>query len=128
MILFNHLGYSLITSNGVCRHVNGMSPLTNCLKSGLSQSSCEVFCTSLTSCVGYFFKASSSKCWLLPSESRCPSDFRLYRLTFAYVVTLARSKNDLVAYPIPGYVCYGKNSGKTFEHDWQIYKDLKFIT
>ena len=111
-ILFNHLGYSLITSSGVCKHVNGKF-LTNCFKSGFDQSSCEAFCTSQTSCVGYMFgNYTPSRCWLFPSESRCPSDFDLYRLT------LATSKNDLVAKPFPGYgyACYGKNGNWIFEY------------
>ena len=111
--LSNHLGYSLITSNGNCMHVNGMSALTNCFQSGHSRSSCEAFCTSQTSCVGYMFgNYTPSRCWLFPSESRCPSGFHLYRLT------LATSKNDLVAKPFSGNVCYGKNSGKTLKLDW----------
>ena len=119
-ILFNHLGYSLITSSGVCKHVNGKF-LTNCLpRITLAQISCEEFCTSQTSCVGYMFQASTRKCRLFPSESKCPSEFDL-----KLAQTLAASKNDLAATPVKGFVCYGKNSGKIFELYWQTFEDFE---
>merc|ERR1712001_470818 len=86
-------GYSLIASNGVCKHVNGGYP-TNCYKSSVSSlSSCEAQCTSGTPCVGFYYKASAPSslpnCRLITSDSSCPSGFSLSS------TTVATSKKDL---------------------------------
>ena len=107
-ILYTLVGYSLITSSGYCSHVNGGLFPTHCYSDSVpSQSDCEQFCTSQTSCIGYMYKSSSQWCFLIPSDSTCPSNFIFRQNTHTATTT-----NDLVAYSFSGYVCYGKNSGK----------------
>ena len=107
-ILYTLVGYSLITSSGYCSHVNGGLFPTHCYSDSVpSQSDCEQFCTSQTSCIGYFYSSSVQWCFLIPSDSSCPSNFQLYTRTHT-----ATTANDLVASPLSGFVCYGQNSGK----------------
>ena len=98
----------MITSNGFCKHVNG-TRVTRCINAPVySLSSCEAFCTSQKTCVGYHYSASDRYCALIPSDSSCLSGFSLHNSE----TNLATSKNDLVAYSSNRFVCYGKNSGK----------------
>ena len=108
------LGYSLITSTGYCSHTSGGLP-TYCYSGTVpSQSNCEGFCSSHASCVGYFHSSSLTRCYVLPSDGTCPSNFVLAQRTDA------TSANDLVATPSSGYVCYGKSSGKINKHQIAI--------
>ena len=107
------LGYSLITSDGTCTHVNGKFP-TYCFSRHVpSQSDCKAFCTSQSSCIGFFHSNKIvTNCYLIPSDTTCPSSFTLYKKD-----TQAASANDLVAKTTgtgsgQGYVCYVKTSGK----------------
>ena len=112
------LGYSLITDDGWCNHVEGGFP-TNCkATSVLTHSKCEELCTSQTSCIGYSFIRFEGACYLHPSISSCPPNFQLndnlmktynYKTKKREVPHTATSKNDLVARPSAFSVCYGKN-------------------
>ena len=107
-LLYTIVGYSLITNNGLCDHVNGGSP-TNCVGTGSpSQSDCEGFCSYLTSCVGYSYDSFFNSCFLYPSGTICHPDSIL--VTNTHTATTA---NDLVASAsAPDSICYRKISGK----------------
>ena len=71
-ILFFLKGYSLITSTGTCRHING-GVLSTCQfpRRVRQKRNCEKFCTYEAYCVGYIYKAGPSfTCWLIPSKNR----------------------------------------------------------
>ena len=119
--LSNLLGYSLMISNGYCRHTNGGS-LTQCINTQVnSLGSCEAFCTSQTSCVGYTYRADFAYCWLIPSDSNCLSGFELQPSN------VATSVNDLVGFASSEHVCYGKNAGKKFRLDQQSNKGFIYL-
>ena len=105
--LYTLVGYSLITSNGLCSHVKGFWP-TGCSSGSIPyQSNCESFCTKHTSCIGYTYRIAFQYCYLISSDSSCPSNFLFEQKTHTATTT-----NDLVGFYAPGYVCYGKNPGK----------------
>ena len=96
-------------SSGFCRHINGGS-LTQCINTQVnSLGSCEAFCTSQTSCVGYTYRADFAYCWLIPTDSNCLSGFELQPSN------VATSVNDLVGFASSEHVCYGKNAGKNLD-------------
>ena len=106
--------YSLIARDGVCHHVDGGLP-SNCRHESISSVSlCEEYCTNQTSCVGYTcgkgYNPRGLYCYLFPSDSTCPIGFG-----FRPTSTTAKRMGDLIAKisgKMPGYVCYGKHSGK----------------
>ena len=121
------LGYSLITSDGTCTHVNGKFP-TYCFSRHVpSQSDCKAFCTSQSSCIGFFHSNKIvTNCYLIPSDTTCPSSFTLYKKD-----TQAASANDLVAKTTgtgsgQGYVCYVKTSGKMNKPQTTFIYDIPY--
>ena len=105
-IFFLIQGYSLISNKKDCKHKSGKSAYS-CYRGDVSsQSSCEDYCTSQITCVGYdYYIKTSEKCFLYPSERSCPSGFSEY----ASSGPTAASMNDLIVGSAgSGYVCYGK--------------------
>ena len=102
---FDYTGYSLITSNGGCDHVDGGVP-TYCLHSK-PQTECQASCTSHDTCIAYVFHFSESprNCALIISGITCPNNYKFYNFT------TAKSVDDLVANSNPDEACYAKNLG-----------------
>ena len=99
----------MITNRGYCNHVNGGVP-QHCYRAYRAQSSCERYCTSQMSCIGYsYYTQGNHGCYLLQASyySSCPSGFAGPNSGL-----IATSKNDLVGYSSSNFVCYVKNSGK----------------
>ena len=105
-ICFDFIDYTLITSNGTCVHKETGDYPTFCLDEGFSRSECQVECTNHNSCIAYVYDFDSYDCRLVVSDGRCPN---LYRFVNG---TTAKSKDDLIAHPKPGYACYARNLGK----------------
>ena len=98
-------GYSLITNEGYCQHVDGGFP-SYCYSNSKSRiTSCETYCTNKTSCVGYEYSA--KHCNLFTTDNTCPSEFQ-----FTLQTNTAETMNDLIAISYTGYVCYGRYPGK----------------
>ena len=121
-----------MTANGVCKHKSGEFPF-ECLRNGTSsQSLCEEYCTSWTSCIAFVSKTLTKpftelklkrnlwklSCSLITQDRSCPSGFRPIFMDLRISGPIAASKNDLVAFEfpigkIPGfgfdYACYGRN-------------------
>ena len=118
-------GYSLVTSNGFCKHVNGgwcpacydsPFPLRDFVK---ERSSCQSYCTIETSCVGYAYQNVTcfnnkicNNCYLYQTDnSSCPNrddwSFDIGTVEFGDSIF---SPNDLVEHVNDrGWVCYRKN-------------------
>jgi len=98
--------YSLISDKGDCILVSGKSTYTCYRQVVSSQSSCEDYCTSQITCVGYDYDMRGDEhCHLYPSDRSCPSGFTAFCKTRG--VTTA-SRNDLIAGRKDHYACYGK--------------------
>ena len=94
----------MISDKGDCLHVSGKCNY-RCYRQGVSsQSSCEDYCTSQITCVGYDYKIEDKNCYLYPSEKSCPSGFSVYSESGP----TAASMNDLTPALASGHVCYGK--------------------
>jgi len=97
--------YSLIANKGDCIHKSGKAAYS-CYRFDVSSlSSCEDYCTSQITCVGYDYRIKSNKyCWLYLSERSCPSGFSETNKS----LPTAASMHDLIAGTRSAYVCYGK--------------------
>ena len=101
--------YSLIASNGWWAHRNGGYPYV-CSSIGISSIDIlESFCTDQPSCSGFAYKDGTTYAYLIVSDSTCPNGFNYVS---AYRKP-AETKHDLIAEHQIGYVCYGKNIGKS---------------
>ena len=96
----------MISDKGDCIHVSGKCNY-RCYRQGVSsQSSCEDYCTSQITCVGYDYDMRGDEhCHLYPSDRSCPSGFTAFCKTRG--VTTA-SRNELIAGRKDHYACYGK--------------------
>ena len=75
-----------------------------------SQSMCEDYCTSLSSCVAYVYTKmlfASNKCYLHPSVRSCPSGFSPFLKSGPIAATMTDLRGDDRI--VPNTVCYGKN-------------------
>jgi len=130
--------YSLVTSagkSGYCNHVKGSVeidevddestegfPSSCLLKSVSSVESCESYCTSQSSCIGYTYHLGPnpeiatrlSDCHLFTSNSICPNGFEFFQRKYTI-----EKKEDLVVFPNQNpatkpneWVCYVKDTEK----------------
>ena len=136
----------MITSRGKCVYYHGnvikdyhgtvinggTSHLTTCYRR-TSASSCESYCTSRASCVGYYYGGRYGYCYLIPNVKRCPSGFRLNTL----FTQTAGSSAKLVAKWDWGFFCYGRRTGRIDKYHFDIrpkcihtaiYQRLKNVT
>ena len=100
----------MITAKGECRHRNG-NWLDRCFYNPVYRhSECRSLCTTSNSCIGYIYECRAPSCELIVTRSWCPNGWRYYSGNH---YTMAKTSNDLVAFPRPNYdiTCHAKNEG-----------------